>query len=79
MLAFGFPPSLVHSLESLFFGSAVRINISRYFTNRVNQRRGLRQGDNGSSLLFNIALEPFLRHILQDSSFQGFQVKPRYS
>ncbi|KAG1605740.1 hypothetical protein G6F46_013514 [Rhizopus delemar] len=26
MLAFGFPPSLVHSLENLFFGNAVRIN-----------------------------------------------------
>ncbi|KAG1388755.1 hypothetical protein G6F59_015827 [Rhizopus arrhizus] len=73
MLAFGFPPSLVHSLESLFFGNAVRININGYFTNRIDQRRGLRQGDPLSPLLFNIALEPFLRHILQDSSFQGFQ------
>ncbi|KAG0975382.1 hypothetical protein G6F28_012939 [Rhizopus arrhizus] len=73
MLAFGFPPSLVHSLESLFFGNAVRININGYFTNRIDQRRGLRQGDPLSPLLFNIALEPFLRHILQDSSFQGFR------
>ncbi|KAG1016492.1 hypothetical protein G6F26_012483 [Rhizopus arrhizus] len=73
MLAFGFPPSLVHSLESLFFGNAVRININGYFTNRIDQRRGLRQGDPLSPLLFNIALESFLRHILQDSSFQGFR------
>ncbi|KAG1139332.1 hypothetical protein G6F37_011272 [Rhizopus arrhizus] len=73
MLAFGFPPSLVHSLENLFFGNAVRININGHFTNKVDQRRGLRQGDPLSPLLFNIALEPFLRHILQDSSFQGFQ------
>jgi hypothetical protein len=73
MLAFGFPPSLVHSLGNLFFGNAVRININGYFTNRVDQRRGLRQGDPLSPLLFNIALEPFLRHTLQDSSFQGFQ------
>ncbi|KAG1117144.1 hypothetical protein G6F40_003152 [Rhizopus arrhizus] len=73
MLAFGFPPSLVHSLESLFFGNAVRININGYFANRIDQRRGLRQGDPLSPFLFNIALEPFLRHILQDSSFQGFR------
>ncbi|EIE89443.1 hypothetical protein RO3G_14154 [Rhizopus delemar RA 99-880] len=74
MLAFGLPPSLVHSLENLFFGNAVRININGHFTNRVDQRRGLRQGDPLSPLLFNIALEPFLRHILQDSSFQGFPI-----
>ncbi|KAG1152986.1 hypothetical protein G6F37_000053 [Rhizopus arrhizus] len=73
MLAFGFPPSLVHSLESLFFGNAVRININGYFTNRIDQRRGLRQGNPLSPLLFNIALESFLQHILQDSFFQGFQ------
>ncbi|KAG1149858.1 hypothetical protein G6F37_011330 [Rhizopus arrhizus] len=73
MLAFGFPPSLVHSLESLFFGNAVRININGYFTNRIDQRRGLRRGNPLSPLFFNIAVEPFLRHILQDSSFQGFQ------
>ncbi|KAG1450315.1 hypothetical protein G6F46_010554 [Rhizopus delemar] len=70
---FVFPPSLVHSLENLFFGNTVRININGHFTNRVDQRRGLRQGDPLSPLLFNIALEPFLRHILQDSSFQGLQ------
>ncbi|KAG0735118.1 hypothetical protein G6F23_011822 [Rhizopus arrhizus] len=73
MLAFSFPPSLIHSLESIFFGNAVRMNINGYFTNRVDQRRGLRQGNSLSPLLFNIALESFLRHILQDSFFQGFQ------
>ncbi|KAG1144841.1 hypothetical protein G6F37_009667 [Rhizopus arrhizus] len=73
MLAIGLPPSLVHSLESFFFGNAVRININGYFINRVDQRCGLRQGDPSSPLLFNIALEPFLHHILQDYSFQGFQ------
>ncbi|EIE78597.1 hypothetical protein RO3G_03301 [Rhizopus delemar RA 99-880] len=73
MLAFSFTPYLVHSFGNLFFGNAVRININGYFTNRVNQRRSLRQGDPLLPILFNIALEPFLRHILQDSSFQGFQ------
>ncbi|KAG1313020.1 hypothetical protein G6F64_002566 [Rhizopus arrhizus] len=67
MLAFGFSPSLVHSLESLFFGNAVRIDINGYFTNRIYQRRDLRQGNPLSPLLFNIALEQFLRHKLQGS------------
>ncbi|KAG1135747.1 hypothetical protein G6F37_012566 [Rhizopus arrhizus] len=72
MLSFGFPESFVHSIGNLFFGNEVRINVNGYFTDLVQQQRGLRQGDPLSPLLFNLALEPFLRHVIQDSSFTGF-------
>ncbi|CAO3600825.1 unnamed protein product [Absidia cylindrospora] len=72
MLAMGFPPAFVHSIQSLFFGNKVQININGYFTNDIIQQRGLRQGDPLSPLLFNIALEPFLLSIAQDHTFQGY-------
>ncbi|KAG0806624.1 hypothetical protein G6F20_010985 [Rhizopus arrhizus] len=72
MLSFGFPESFVQSIGNLFFGNEVRVNVNGYFTDLVQQQRGLRQGDPLSPLLFNIALEPLLRHVIQDPSFTGF-------
>jgi hypothetical protein len=63
---------MVDCIIGLLFDNRVRININGHFTDKVIQRRGLRQGDPLSPILFNMALEPLLRHILQDQSFQGF-------
>lgn len=68
MIHFGFSSVLVGNLCGLFFGNRVRININGHFTNVVHQSRGLRQGNPLSMLLFNMALEPLLRHIIQDTS-----------
>jgi hypothetical protein len=72
LVAFGFSRQMVDCIIGLFFDNRVRININGHFTDTVIQRRGLRQGDPLSPVLFNMVLEPLLRHILQDQSFQGF-------
>jgi hypothetical protein len=69
---FGFPHGLIQSICGLFFGNSVRINVNGYYTEAVHQKRGLRQGDPLSPLLFNLALEPLLLSILQDPSYQGY-------
>ncbi|EIE76159.1 hypothetical protein RO3G_00863 [Rhizopus delemar RA 99-880] len=76
MLKFGFPSVLINSIIGLLFGNRVRININGHFTNEINQCRGLRQGDPLSPLLFNLVLEPFLRHIIQDNAILGFSFIP---
>ncbi|KAG2196063.1 hypothetical protein INT47_008157 [Mucor saturninus] len=60
--------------SGLFFNNTVYVNINGYFTDAVSQKRGLRQGDPLSPLLFNLALEPFILSILQDDSITGFQL-----
>ncbi|KAG1040349.1 hypothetical protein G6F43_012298 [Rhizopus delemar] len=69
---FGFPPSFVQSVLGLFFGTQLRLNINGFLSNPVHQRRGLRQGDPPSPMLFNLAFEPLLRKILTDPLYNGF-------
>ena len=68
---FGFPPTIVHSLATLFFTTELRLNINGFLSLPVRQRRGLRQGDPISPILFNLAFEPLLQSLLRDSSFPG--------
>ncbi|KAG1141760.1 hypothetical protein G6F37_002808 [Rhizopus arrhizus] len=72
LLKFRSSSTLVNSIIGLFFGNRVCININRHFTEEVDQCRGHRQGDLLSPLLFNLALEPFLRHVLRDTSLVCF-------
>lgn len=72
LLKFRSSSTLVNSIIGLFFGNRVCININRHFTEEVDQCRGHRQGDLLSPLLFNLALEPFLRHVLRGTSLVCF-------
>lgn len=77
MKKFGFPPQLITCIKTLFFSNNIVVNMNGFFTPTVHQRRGLRQGDAISPILFNIALEPFIRMILNDSDIKGYSVASR--
>ncbi|CDH53913.1 hypothetical protein RO3G_14532 [Lichtheimia corymbifera JMRC:FSU:9682] len=70
---FGFPSSIIQAICTLFFSTSIRINVNGHISQPIQQLRGLRQGDPLSPILFNLALEPFLRSIIDDANFQGFQ------
>ncbi|GAN11765.1 hypothetical protein MAM1_0907d11353, partial [Mucor ambiguus] len=48
------------------------INVNGFLSSPVAQRRGLKQGDPISPVLFNLAFEPLLRRILADSALTGY-------
>ncbi|KAG1049853.1 hypothetical protein G6F43_007845 [Rhizopus delemar] len=76
MAKFNFPAQFIKCISKLFFGNQVSININGFFTDPINQQRGLRQGDPLSPLLFNIALEPFLLSLIQDPQLHGISLSP---
>ncbi|CEP08995.1 hypothetical protein, partial, partial [Parasitella parasitica] len=53
----------------------IHVNINGHISSEfIPQHRGIRQGDPISPLLFNIAFDPFLRSIQQNSAFKGFNL-----
>ena len=68
---FGFPYAIVNSLTSLFFSTQLSVNVNGFHSPPVLQRRGLRQGDPISPVLFNLAFEPLLRSILSAQPLHG--------
>jgi hypothetical protein len=71
---FGFPSTFITSIRNLFFKNKIVINVNGFMTEPVAQKRGLRQGDSISPVLFNFALEPLLLAILKDDKIQGYSI-----
>jgi len=73
--AFNVPPGISLCIISLFFSTDISVNVNGHITSSpILQHRGLRQGDPLSPLLFNIAFDPFVRSISQNSAFSGFHL-----
>ncbi|KAK4512636.1 uncharacterized protein ATC70_003340 [Mucor velutinosus] len=68
---FALPASLVDSISGLFIDTRIPLSINGWPGAPIEQRRGLRQGDSLSSLMFDLAFEPFLRTILACADLRG--------
>lgn len=75
MQAFNIPSKITQSIVSLFSSTMIQVNVNGFLTSHFQQRRGLRQGDPISPLLFNIAFDPLLRSIHNSSKIQGFNLQ----
>lgn len=72
MEAFNIPSTAIDSIITLFSNTSIRTNMNGFITSPIVQKRGLRQGDPISPLLFNIAFDPFLRAIQNNRQITGF-------
>jgi hypothetical protein len=75
LLKFGFPSTFVTCIMNLFFDNSIYVNVNGFLTGAVSQRRGIRQGDSISPVLFNLAIEPFLLSIIHNNSISGYSLQ----
>jgi hypothetical protein len=76
LLHYGFPDILVSSLYKFYKENHIKVNVNGFISSTtVPKLRGLKQGDPISCILYNFALEPLLRSILDDDQFSGYSFK----
>ncbi|KAK4515490.1 uncharacterized protein ATC70_010440 [Mucor velutinosus] len=76
MQAFNIPRTLITTILNLFSSTMIQPNVNGFLSSPLPQLRGLRQGDPLSPLLFNIAFDPFLRAVNNNTRIQGFSFPP---
>ncbi|CAO0793253.1 unnamed protein product [Mucor circinelloides] len=69
-----FPLPFITAIDQLFFQTNISMSINGWLGCPFPQKRGLRQGDPLSPLLFNLAFEPLLRFILSSRALPGIRL-----
>ncbi|KAK4513077.1 uncharacterized protein ATC70_011523 [Mucor velutinosus] len=75
LVKFGFPKQFVQCICKLFFDNSIYVNVNGFLTDPIEQRRGIRQGDSISPMLFNLAIEPFLLSVTKSTTISGYSLQ----
>jgi ribonuclease HI/exonuclease III len=70
---FGFPDHFINIVKSIYSKAETRVMINGHLSAPFQVRRGVRQGDPMSCLLFNFAIEP-LATSLRKSALKGIEI-----
>ena len=73
LTAYGFPEPFITRIKNLYSLATTAIRINRFVSEPFDVRRGVRQGDPMSCLLYNLAIKPLLENI-RSSPLKGFNI-----
>src|SRR5882757_9642156 len=73
MQAFEFPESFITKIRNLYTKASTAIRLNGFVSELFDVRRGVRQGDPMSCLLYNLAIEPLIENI-RSSPLEGFRI-----
>lgn len=69
-----FPQNFINLIKELYKDANTEVMVNGFAIDPIKVKRGVRQGDPMSCLLYNIAIEP-LASALRQSELQGFKIK----
>ena len=69
---YGFGPDFKKWIRTLYKGANMRVIVNDFLTDRVELRRGVRQGDSLSPLLYVLCVETLACQIRNNSGIEGF-------
>ena len=68
----GLPPCLLRAIQNCYHEATSRVAINGHLSQAFSLKRGVRQGDPISCLLFDIVIEPLAQLIVRDELLKGF-------
>ena len=69
---FGFGPSFLRWISTLYHGVSKKIIVNGFLTEKMFPKRGVRQGDSLSPLLYVICAEVLVQNVRNHTGIQGF-------
>jgi len=73
--AYGFGEKFIGYFNTLYKDLEVRIMVNGFFSDKINIRRGVKQGDALSCSLFILCIDPLIRNINNNSNIRGVVIK----
>ena len=77
MKHFGIPPVLIDMIKYMYVQTVCQVNINGHLTEKIDIKRGVKQGCPLSAALYIIAISPLLRKIVRVSLLQDVYSHPR--
>ena len=76
---FGFGPGFLRWISTLYHGASMKIIVNGFLTEKIFLKRGVRQGDSLSPLLYVICAEVLAQNIRNHNGIQGFLLPGAHS
>jgi hypothetical protein len=73
---YGFGPSFSKMFDVLYKDITAKILVNGHFTKPINIKRGVKQGDALSCIIFILCIDPLLRNIDANNDIEGIQIGP---
>ena len=69
---FGVPPALISSIKGCYAAAQSTVSVNKFISKPFKIERGVRQGDPLSCILYNVAIEPLARQLINEPKLPGF-------
>lgn len=71
----GFQGEILNFLKSMYSAPKARVHVNNHLSQQINLMKGTRQKCLLSPILFNLALEPLYRHLLDNPNLNGIKTR----
>jgi hypothetical protein len=74
---YGFGETFINYFNTIYKDLEVRILVNGFFSDKIDIKRGVKQGDALSCSLFILCVDPLIRNIKRNVEIRGVEIRSR--